>query len=1070
MNKTFIIFISLFISFSLFTGGISLIGATYYVATTGNDNSSGTFDQPWATWQKAFDEAQSGDTIYIRGGEYGIWGNRVAASTVAYAYQKNGTILNPIRIWAYPGENPVLNCDTISRSVFNGLYLQSCSNWHIKGLTVKNNLQPLDGSIQAYGFQFTSCSNITIENCIAHDIEGPGFKPRSGTGYMEFINCDSYNNFDPYTPIPGNNADGFCSYENENTIDFLFRGCRAWNNSDDGFDTWMTLGVVTFESCWSFNNGYWVDGPAGVGFKLGAVTSSQYARILTNCIAFGNKNVGIGRNSVGFAKMKLFNNTVIGNGYGIDMRCNIGNETAIIRNNISFDNIDPWGREKNFQTDTLVIDDHNSWNDGVTFTYEDFLNTDPLELLKDRKSDGSLPDINFMKLAPGSDLIDAGIDIGLPFSGTAPDIGAFESSSDPYIPNPIIISASVEQATPSQVELIYDLVLAVIAPDPSAFSVRVNGITRIINAVAVSGNKVLLTLDSPVVYGDVVTISYDLPSSNPLQTPEGGMAASVSDRPVRNNISPTEPHYVSSVIENAAPTIVELTFDVTLANIIPSPASFVVNVNSTARTISAVAISESRVRLTLASAVIYGDIITVAYTKPATNPIQAPAGGQAATFAARPVTNNVSMAVPVYLRSAVENTTPSRLEMVYNLPLANVVPPASAFSVLVNGINRPVNSVAIVDGKVHLTLAGAIVYDDVVTVAYTKPEINPLQTSNGGTAVSISAQPVTNGVIRVNNAPVIVVSADPYFYAGFIGEINAAESNDPDNDNLTFAWSIPDNIPVSATNGAMIQFLSPVMNNDTTVEFTLTVSDGGIAQSRSIPVEIKPYKPELKMATIEGIEASDFIYPNYPKNTIDGNIETMWTADGGNQWLLLPLKESFAIHHVLLAFQPDQGIESYFDILASADNVTWELILDQATSCNFSGDLQVFDFPVSKTGKAFSSLKLLARGNSMDTWNYISEFRAFGYPDQNATISNDPIIIIYPNPASKYIDISIWGEESLMPDYIRIIDYQGKTVLEENIDFNINELHLPINLTKGIYFVQLRASSITWYNQKLVVQ
>ncbi|WP_242158656.1 hypothetical protein [Aestuariivivens sediminis] len=31
-----------------------------------------------------------------------------------------------------------------------------------------------------------------------------------------------------------------------------------------------------------------------------------------------------------------------------------------------------------------------------------------------RQADGSLPDIDFMKLTAGSDLIDAGIDVGLP--------------------------------------------------------------------------------------------------------------------------------------------------------------------------------------------------------------------------------------------------------------------------------------------------------------------------------------------------------------------------------------------------------------------------------------------------------------------------------------------------------------------------------------------------------------------------------------------------------------------------------------------------------------------------------
>ena len=75
------------------------------------------------------------------------------------------------------------------------------------------------------------------------------------------------------------------------------------------------------------------------------------------------------------------------------------------------------------------------------------------------------------------------------------------------------------------------------------------------------------------------------------------------------------------------------------------------------------------------------------------------------------------------------------------------------------------------------------------------------------------------------------------------------------------------------------------------------------------------------MAEISNIEASSFQAPYYPYNTIDGNIGTMWSADGDNQWLIIELKQSFSVQHVKLAFQPGQRRESYFDILGSTDKV-----------------------------------------------------------------------------------------------------------------------------------------------------
>ena len=69
----------------------------------------------------------------------------------------------------------------------------------------------------------------------------------------------------------------------------------------------------------------------------------------------------------------------------------------------------------------------NSWQSPFVVTNADFISIDTLGVRGPRKSDGSLPDIEFLHLAAGSDLIDAGTDVGLPFSGIAPDLGAFET-------------------------------------------------------------------------------------------------------------------------------------------------------------------------------------------------------------------------------------------------------------------------------------------------------------------------------------------------------------------------------------------------------------------------------------------------------------------------------------------------------------------------------------------------------------------------------------------------------------------------------------------------------------------
>ena len=169
--------------------------------------------------------------------------------------------------------------------------------------------------------------------------------------------------------------------------------------------------------------------------------------------------------------------------------------------------------------------------------------------------------------------------------------------------------------------------------------------SRIVSSVSISGTNVLLTLASPVVYGDVVTVSYTKPTTNPLQTDAGAQAASLSGLSVTNNVLAV-PAYVSSAVQNAAPSVVAITYSLSLASIVPAASAFNVMVNSVSRSITSVAVSATQVQLTLATPVVFGDVVTVSYTKPSTNPLQTTAGGQAGTLTAQTVTNTVVSSSP----------------------------------------------------------------------------------------------------------------------------------------------------------------------------------------------------------------------------------------------------------------------------------------------------------------------------------------------------------------------------------------------------------------------------------------
>ncbi len=662
---------------------------------------------------------------------------------------------------------------------------------------------------------------------------------------------------------------------------------------------------------------------------------------------------------------------------------------------------------------------------------------------------------------------------------------------DPSAPPavPVYASSAIQDGAPTIVEMTYSLSLANIVPATSAFTVQVNSTARSVSSVSVSGTKVLLTLSSPVAYGNTVTVAYTKPSTNPLQTSAGGQAATISAQSVTNRIAapaaPAVPAYVSSEIKDAARSVVEMTYNLTLANIVPAASAFSVQVNSTARSVSSVSVSGTKVLLTLSSPVAYGNTVTVAYTKPSTNPLQTSAGGQAATISAQSVTNRIAAppapAAPVYVSSAIENTAPSVIEMTYNLSLANIVPAASAFTVQVNSTARSVSSVSVSGTKVLLTLSSPVAYGNTVTVAYTKPSTNPLQTSAGGQAATISAQSVTNRIsqpapppvvvtppVVPNTQPVAVVNFPDKTYSGFIGEINASGSYDTDKDKLTFSWNVPAEIPVSSTNSEIIQFLAPLSETRQTYEFTLTISDGKTTQSRTIPITVVPYEPDLEIAEVISVSASDSYSNNQPYNIIDGNIGTMWSSKGEEPSLTLELKSPFIIHHIMIAFQPGQKSESYFDIYGSNDGENWESILVKAKSCSFSGGIHVFEFPISKAITEFKYLKFVGLGNSIDSWNYISEFRIFGYRHKNRADYEDLIVKLYPNPAREIVNVKIDNAE-FNPDFIKILTLDGKVMYSDIVDPMVRDFQVPVNFTHGVYIVQMGMGNITMFTQKLIV-
>ena len=442
------------------------LATEYYVAPTGSDSNPGTQASPWGTVQKAASTAAAGDTVWLRGGTY--------SPSAGITFSKSGTSdTNRINYFAYQGEVPKIDFSNmaVSSSGYSMGITVSGSWLHFKGFeecclketTFANN-----------GFD-VSGSNDTFELLNMHNNMGNGIFMGTKTGGGNLIlNCDGHDNYDPTTTQgDGQNADGFGVHYQTSGTTTIIRGCRSWWNSDDGYDLINQEVPVTVENSWAFGCGYSNYGtgrPAdgnGNGFKMGS-SKNGVRHLVQNNVAWGNKASGFYANHSAGGNT-WYNNTSFQNGTQFNMLASTwdsaGNRTDgvtlsgakahILRNNIGFPN-------KNAYMDASygVDSQFNTWDLNITPKVSDFLSTtDPSvsgtgatiettsPALGPRQADGSLPNVDFMKLAAGSQMIDKGTNVQLPFVGAAPDLGAYEYGATGGTPTGGVTTAGGATAT-----------------------------------------------------------------------------------------------------------------------------------------------------------------------------------------------------------------------------------------------------------------------------------------------------------------------------------------------------------------------------------------------------------------------------------------------------------------------------------------------------------------------------------------------------------------------------------------------------------------------------------------------
>lgn len=430
----------------IFSAVSSSFAATYYVATNGVDSNSGTSNAPFATITRAQSAAASGDTVYLRGGTYLPNNSNITTNIAPWAIV-NYITKNGVSYLAYPGERPVFDFSAV-QPIGNRVtaFLIAASDCVFKGFDVIGvQINVRVGNSQSECFRIVNGNRNRFEQLAMHDGMGIGWYLTDGSSNL-VLNCDAYQNRGLDTNSIGN-IDGFGAHPSSPSgTGNVFRGCRAWFNSDDGFDLINAKAKVTIEYCWAFYNGYTNStftsshGDAN-GFKSGGygVSGGSYPtpvprHITRYCLAVGNRASGFYANHHPDG-LDWFNNTAYRNAPNFNMLCNSNNvnktNDCLGFNHIMKNNLGYKGSSEVSNLGSTNDTSFNYFTLPITVATNDFMSLDESLLTAPRQANGDLPYIAFAQLVSSSDALNAGTNAGFAFIDSAPDLGAFEYGINP---------------------------------------------------------------------------------------------------------------------------------------------------------------------------------------------------------------------------------------------------------------------------------------------------------------------------------------------------------------------------------------------------------------------------------------------------------------------------------------------------------------------------------------------------------------------------------------------------------------------------------------------------------------
>lgn len=160
------------------------------------------------------------------------------------------------------------------------------------------------------------------------------------------------------------------------------------------------------------------------------------------------------------------------------------------------------------------------------------------------------------------------------------------------------------------------------------------------------------------------------------------------------------------------------------------------------------------------------------------------------------------------------------------------------------------------------------------------------------------------------------------------------------------------------------------------------------------PVEVRILPTSVTATASDG---------NLPANTLDGSLDTRWSAQGSGQSITYDLGSSRTTTSVDIAWHKGNERISRFEVQTSPDTQTWVPVFLGVTS-GTTAALETVDVADS-VGRY---LRIVGYGNSLNDWNSISEVEVYGLAGSTGTTNTPPSTNTSSVLPSKVLNLTNW--------------------------------------------------------------